>query len=58
MFEPFFTTKEEWSCKGLGLSSVNQMIELQHGKISVDSEPGMQTTFTVTLPAYRARSLA
>ncbi|HEY9632407.1 MAG TPA: PAS domain S-box protein [Coleofasciculaceae cyanobacterium] len=35
---------------GLGLAIVKQCVELQRGKIAVDSEVGIGTTFTVTLP--------
>lgn len=48
LFEPFFTTKA--SGGGLGLS-ILQTIVLRHGgSVSVVSEPGSGTTFTVTLP--------
>jgi signal transduction histidine kinase len=35
---------------GLGLSIVQKIVELHHGKISVSSVPTEGTTFTVTLP--------
>lgn len=35
---------------GLGLSSVRQLIGLQGGRVSIDSEPGAGTTVTVDLP--------
>jgi signal transduction histidine kinase len=35
---------------GLGLSLVKRILELEKGKIDVDSEPGKGTCFTVTLP--------
>jgi signal transduction histidine kinase len=34
---------------GLGLAIVKQCIEVHHGQISVESQPGTGTTFTVTL---------
>ena len=35
---------------GLGLAYVKNMIELQHGRIAVSSEPGNGSKFTITLP--------
>jgi signal transduction histidine kinase len=35
---------------GLGLAIVKKCVDLHRGKISVDSEVGIGTTFTVTLP--------
>jgi signal transduction histidine kinase len=50
IFEPFFSTKINGKGVGLGLSVVYGIIERHEGKISVDSHPGMGTTFTITLP--------
>jgi two-component system NtrC family sensor kinase len=49
VFEPFFTTKEGGS--GLGLSISYAIIETHHGQISVQSQVGVGTTFTILLPA-------
>ena len=51
IFKPF----EQASFKykggvGLGLSIVRSFVELMDGQIRVDSEPGMGSTFTVTVP--------
>ena len=48
IFDPFVTYKETGT--GLGLSSAKQITEAHGGSISVKSEPGKETTFTVILP--------
>ena len=35
---------------GIGLALVKEIVELHHGQITVTSEPGKETTFTVTIP--------
>ncbi|WP_422368187.1 sensor histidine kinase [Pelagibius sp.] len=49
VFDPFFTTKRDQGT-GLGLSITHTLIERQGGTISVDSELGVGTTFSVWLP--------
>lgn len=55
IFEPFFSTKGAHGT-GLGLSVSYSIIERHEGSISVTSEPGEGTTFTIDLPAVVAES--
>jgi signal transduction histidine kinase len=48
IFDPFFTLKE--SGTGLGLSVVFGVIKKHGGMVSVDSEAGQGTCFTIHLP--------
>lgn len=52
IFEPFFTTKGQGQGTGLGLSICRDIVEAHEGEISVESEPGLGSTFIVTLPLY------
>lgn len=52
IFFPFFTTKSHGT--GLGLSITKRIIDEHAGSsLSVDSDEGKGTTFTIRLPVYR-----
>lgn len=50
VYNPFFTTKEKREGNGLGLYIVYNEVQKMNGTIDLESEPGVGTTFTITLP--------
>ena len=50
IFEPFYQAEGNKPGTGIGLNIVKNIVELHHGTISVDSEVGKGSIFTITLP--------
>jgi signal transduction histidine kinase len=50
-FDPFFTTKPPDQGTGLGLATVNGIVQQAGGYTQIYSKPDVGTTFTVLLPA-------
>lgn len=50
IFDPFFSTKSDQGRSGLGLTMVQGFVTDSGGSISVESEPGHGTRFSLSLP--------
>ncbi|OLD17345.1 MAG: hypothetical protein AUI91_12665 [Acidobacteria bacterium 13_1_40CM_3_56_11] len=53
IYDPFFTTKAAGKGTGLGLSVSYGIVQEHGGNISVDSKPGIGTSFKLELPLVR-----
>jgi PAS domain S-box-containing protein len=52
VFEAFFTTKDEGEGTGLGLSTVQDLVQNTGGFVQIESEPKKGTTVKIFLPLY------
>lgn len=56
IFTPFYSTKKEGS--GIGLPLSRRIMQLHGGELTVNSEPGEKTVFSMTFPAHLQTSFS
>ena len=52
------SARRKYQGVGIGLALVKELVEIQEGKVTVESEEGKGTTFTVRLPYKKADAAA
>ncbi len=57
IFERFYQADNEHLGSGIGLSLVQRLVELHHGRIELESEEGVGSTFSIYLPTEESTYL-
>ena len=53
--QPFYSARPAGRKRGMGLAHTHRLIEINHGTLSLASQPGKGTTVTVVLPSVVSR---
>ncbi len=57
IFDPYFTTKEIGKGTGMGLAIVHGLVHSHDGAVTLSSQPGQGTTFSIYLPIYHGEHI-